>query len=61
MSDDSAPQFGRRVVYFLDCFAPHLDPSVDALINGAGHAVLRAGGHLTGLVQVEDTHMLMGR
>ena len=56
LSDDSAPQFGRRVVYLLDWFAPHLDPSVDALINGAGHAVLRVGGHLTGLVQVEDTH-----
>ena len=42
--------------FSLDWFAPHLDPSVDALINGAGHAVLRVGGHLTGLVQVEDTH-----
>ena len=56
MSEDSAPQFGRRVIYLLDWFAPHLDASVDALINGAGHAVLRVGGHLTGLVQVEDTH-----
>jgi hypothetical protein len=56
LSEDSAPQFGRRVIYLLDWFAPHLDASVDALINGAGHAVLRVGGHLTGLVQVEDTH-----
>jgi hypothetical protein len=56
MSDDSAPQFGRRVVYLLDWFAQHLDPSVDHLINSAGHAVLRIGGHLAGLVQVEDTH-----
>ena len=54
--ESASPQFGRRVVYLLDWFAPHLDPSVDALINGAGHAVLRVGGHLTGLVQVEDTH-----
>jgi hypothetical protein len=60
LSDDSAPQFGRRVVYLLDWFAPHLDPSVDALINGAGHAVLRVGGHLTGSCK-SRTHMLMGR
>ena len=40
----------------LDWFAPHLDPKVDDLIHSAGHAVLRIGGHLTGLVQVEDTH-----
>jgi hypothetical protein len=46
----------RRVVYLLDWFAPHLDPRVDELIHGAGHAILRIGGHLTGLVQVEDTH-----
>ena len=56
LSEDSAPPFGCRVVYLLDWFAPHRDPSVDELINGAGHAVLRVGGHLTGLVQVEDTH-----
>ena len=55
-SASPGPPFGRRVVYLLDWFAPHLDPSVDALIHGAGHAVLRVGGHLTGLVQVEDTH-----
>ena len=47
---------GRRVVYLLDWFAPHLDASVDELIHAAGHAILRIGGHLTGLVQVEDTH-----
>ena len=47
---------GRRVIYLLDWFAPHLDPQVDTLIHSAGHVVLRIGGHLTGLVQVEDTH-----
>ena len=47
---------GRRVLYMLDWFAHHLDPVVDDLIHSAGHAVLRIGGHLTGLVQVEDTH-----
>ena len=47
---------GRRVMYLLDWFAPHLDPAVDDLVHSAGHAVLRVGGHLTGLVQVEDTH-----
>ena len=47
---------GRRVVYLLDWFAPHLDASIDELIHAAGHAILRIGGHLTGLVQVEDTH-----
>ena len=46
----------RRVVYLLDWFAPHLDPAVDDLVHRMGHAVLRIGGHLTGLVQVEDTH-----
>ena len=47
---------GRRVLYLLDWLAPHLDPAVDDLIHSAGHAVVRIGGHLTGLVQVEDTH-----
>ena len=47
---------GRRVVYLLDWFAPHLDPAVDELVHSVGHAILRIGGHLTGLVQVEDTH-----
>ena len=47
---------GRRVVYMLDWFAPHLDARVDDLVHSVGHAVLRIGGHLTGLVQVEDTH-----
>ena len=50
------PKSGRRVVYLLDWFSPHLDTSVDTLVHSAGHAVLRIGGHLTGLVQVEDTH-----
>ena len=49
-------RIGRRVLYMLDWFAPHLDPSVDDLIHSAGHAIVRIGGHLTGLVQVEDTH-----
>jgi len=44
------------VVYLLDWFAPHLDPKVDEMVHSAGHAVLRIGGHLAGLVQVEDTH-----
>ena len=48
--------FGRRVVYLLDWFAPHLDSKVDDLIHSVGHAVVRIGGHLTPLVQVEDTH-----
>ena len=47
---------GRRVVYLLDWFAPRLDRAVDDLIHSAGHVVLRIGGHLTSLVQVEDTH-----
>ena len=46
----------RRVVYLLDWFAPHHNPTLDDLVHSAGHAVLRVGGHLTGLVQVEDTH-----
>ena len=50
------PKSGRRVVYLLDWFSPHLDTNVDTLVHSAGHAVLRIGGHLTGLVQVEDTH-----
>ena len=41
----------------LDWFKPHLDPSVDELVHEAGHAVLRIGGCLTSLVQVEDTHL----
>ena len=49
-------KLGKRVIYLLDWFAPHLDTQVDTLIHSAGHAVLRIGGHLTGLVQVEDTH-----
>ena len=48
--------FGRRVVYLLDWFAPHLDESLDAMVRAVGHAILRIGGHLTGMVQVEDTH-----
>ena len=51
-----AAEFGRRVVYLLDWFAPHLDASLDAMVHEAGHAILRIGGHLTGLVQVNDTH-----
>jgi hypothetical protein len=35
---------GRRVVYLLDWFAPHLDKAVDELIHGAGHAILRIRG-----------------
>ena len=52
----AAPKPGKRIIYLLDWFSPHLDPQVDTLIHSAGHAVLRIGGHLTGLVQVEDTH-----
>ena len=29
---------------------------MDELVHKLGHAILRIGGHLTGLVQVEDTH-----
>ena len=47
---------GRRVLYLLDWFAPHLDPAVDDLVHSVGHAALRVGGYLAGLVQVEDTH-----
>ena len=54
--DPALSHAGRRVVYLLDWFAPHLDPCIDELIHAAGHAILRIGGHLTGLVQVEDTH-----
>ena len=54
--DPALSHAGRRVVYLLDWFAPHLDPRIDELIHAAGHAILRIGGHLTGLVQVEDTH-----
>ena len=43
-------------MYLCDWFAPHLDKSLDDLVHAAGHAILRIGGHLTGLVQVEDTH-----
>ena len=52
----AASQENRRVVYMCDWFAPHLDESLDDLVHAAGHAILRIGGHLTGLVQVEDTH-----
>ena len=52
----AASQENRRVVYICDWFAPHLDESLDDLVHAAGHAILRIGGHLTGLVQVEDTH-----
>ena len=52
----AASQENRRVVYLCDWFAPHLDESLDDLVHSAGHAILRIGGHLTGLVQVEDTH-----
>ena len=56
-SQGPAPASGqRRVVYLLDWFAPHLDPAIDDVVHSLGHAVLRIGGHLTGLVQVEDTH-----
>ena len=54
--DDGAHAAGRRVVYLLDWFAPHLDSHLDDLVHAAGHAILRIGGYLTGLVQVEDTH-----
>ena len=54
--DGAASQDKRRVVYICDWFSPHLDPSLDDLVHSAGHAILRIGGHLTGLVQVEDTH-----
>lgn len=47
---------GTRVIYLLDWFKPHLDESLDNLVHDYGHAILRIGGHLTGLVQVEDTH-----
>ena len=43
-------------IIVLDWFAPHLDPAVDNLLHDMGHAVLRIGGGLTALVQVEDTH-----
>ena len=37
---------GRRVMYLLDWFAPHVDPKVDDLVHSVGHAALRAGGRL---------------
>ena len=42
--DPALGHAGRRVVYLLDWFAPHLDPSLDDLIHAAGHAILRIGG-----------------
>lgn len=55
-ASSQAPASNHRVLYLLDWFRPHLDPSLDDLVHDHGHAILRIGGHLTGLVQVEDTH-----
>ena len=56
LQDETRSRKRRRVCYLLDWFAPHLDSRVDDLIHSAGHAILRIGGHLTPLVQPEDTH-----
>ena len=47
----------RRVLYLLDWFAPHQSQLLKDIVAEAGHAILLIGGHLTGLVQVEDTHL----
>ena len=53
---EPAAASGRMTCVVLDWFAPHLDPSVDAMVHSLGHPVLRIGGGLTGHVQVGDTH-----
>ena len=45
------------MLYLLDWFAPHQSQKLKDLVAEAGHAILLIGGHLTGLVQVEDTHL----
>ena len=47
----------RRVLYLLDWFAPHQSQKLKDIVHEAGHAILLIGGHLTSLVQVEDTHL----
>jgi hypothetical protein len=49
-------ELGKLTCVVLDWFAPHLDHAVDDMIHGLGHCVLRIGGGLTPVVQVEDTH-----
>ena len=49
-------KLGKVTCVVLDWFAPHLDSAVDDMIHGLGHCVLRIGGGLTPVVQVEDTH-----
>ena len=51
-----ATELGKVTCVVLDWFAPHLDSAVDDMIHGLGHCVLRIGGGLTPVVQVEDTH-----
>ena len=45
------------MLYLLDWFAPHQSQKLKDIVAEAGHAILLIGGHLTGLVQVEDTHL----
>ena len=51
-----ATVLGKIVCVVLDWFAPHLHTDVDKLVHDLGHVVLRIGGGLTPIVQVEDTH-----
>ena len=47
----------ESVVVLLDWFSAHLTPEVQEAIRGRGHVVLYHGGGVTGLEQVNDTHL----
>ena len=51
-----ASELGKIVCVVLDWFAPHCHAHVDKLVHKLGHLVIRIGGGLTAVVQVEDTH-----
>ena len=51
----SCPQ--ESVVVLLDWFAAHLTDEVEQAIRDMGHVVLYHGGGVTGIEQVNDTHL----
>ena len=52
-----ATRSSESVVVLLDWFAAHLTDEVQDAIRGMGHVVLYHGGGVTGLEQVNDTHL----
>ncbi len=47
----------ESIVVILDWFAPHLSEEVHELVSSKGHVLLHHGGGVTGLEQVNDTHL----